>query len=307
MKKPNEESEKIRNVYSIMEAGDFRNCMDYITELDETTQASHPVKLALINCLIGIGDLGKSESLLNNYDSEENEERKIYLLLKIYYLSNRKNEFIALLKSIRDDMPESPFISSISWHASIKWRIDDVYNFCQNPLHYVKCIQVQNTHLKKFKSIINKGDIFLNKGYLKKASGFELPSNENLEQIIRELIGFYVDHYSSNTNAFLSSLSKAKKIEFWKISTLEGGKIRPHIHSGVLSGIIFCNANENFGDTVFTEQCPELTNDSPTTFRSMKITPKKGLAVLFPASVSHFVETNNSDSSRITIPFNAYV
>lgn len=287
-----------------MESGEFKKCLDSINKLDEKSKNYPPIKLAFINCLVGLGDLLEAESLLKINDFGDHEENKTFLLLKIYYLSGKQTEFTRLIEFAKVKIPYSPFLSSISWHASISWGINDLYNFCPDPLSYIKYIPVDDS--EQFKSLIHNGEIFLSGGYLKNSSGFELSSNRRIEEIILKLIEVYKNEYSLKKNEYLSALNTPVKIEYWGISTLGKGEIAPHIHSGLLSGIIFCNDDDKFGPTVFSEKCPDLPEELSITFKSIKITPKKNFAVLFPASVNHLVEINKSNNPRLTIPFNAY-
>jgi uncharacterized protein (TIGR02466 family) len=89
---------------------------------------------------------------------------------------------------------------------------------------------------------------------------------------------------------------------------------QPHSHSDcTITGIYYVEGDEDTGDTVFMNPIAALPYvmkreaiEHYTDFTSgeINIHPKKGLLVLFPAWLMHYVLDNKTDKDRITIAFN---
>ena len=76
-----------------------------------------------------------------------------------------------------------------------------------------------------------------------------------------------------------------------------------HTHEGYLSGVFYLRVPQNSGRLVFTnpairsERHPIRTNNYP-------IQPQPLACIIFPSWLEHYVETNQSDDTRVSISFN---
>lgn len=83
----------------------------------------------------------------------------------------------------------------------------------------------------------------------------------------------------------------------------------PHFHpKSIFSAIYYVSADNNSGNLVIKR--PDIQEhyidelDSEYTQKSFSIVPHTGLLILFPSYLSHYVEENLSDTTRISIAMN---
>ena len=85
---------------------------------------------------------------------------------------------------------------------------------------------------------------------------------------------------------------------------------RLHNHLGVcLSAVLFIKAPNGCGDLVFerpgiTPIVPDFSTLNALNWTNYAITPLEGRLVVFPATLNHFVDRNESDELRISMAFN---
>lgn len=80
-----------------------------------------------------------------------------------------------------------------------------------------------------------------------------------------------------------------------------------HVHPGAwYSGIYYAQCTENTGALTFTDPRPGAVMSFYETIdaHNVKITPKVGDLILFPAWLPHLVEPNLDNTKRISIAFN---
>ncbi|MCG6861187.1 MAG: 2OG-Fe(II) oxygenase family protein [Chromatiaceae bacterium] len=90
--------------------------------------------------------------------------------------------------------------------------------------------------------------------------------------------------------------AKPLRCGFWLNAQEPGQSTSEHTHDELdelLSGVYYVSVPEGSGDIVF--------RDGPL---SMRMQPEAGMFLFFPPSLSHRVETNHSDSLRLSLAFN---
>jgi uncharacterized protein (TIGR02466 family) len=103
----------------------------------------------------------------------------------------------------------------------------------------------------------------------------------------------------------------AFEIRAWANIHDRGGFNFQHLHDGcLLSGTFYVQVPEGSGSLVFRDPRPGVLNgfakgSRPNACKDVHLRPEPGLIVLFPHWLEHFVEVHDSDTPRISIPFNA--
>ena len=116
-----------------------------------------------------------------------------------------------------------------------------------------------------------------------------------------------------------------QKIDFKKNLKLHGywyninGKCAfnvPHTHVAfktIVSGVLYIKIPKNSGKIIFNRNDPvcgmmydfgNINNYNEYNSSNFTVLPKEGLFVLFPSSLTHYVEPNLNDQERIVISFN---
>jgi uncharacterized protein (TIGR02466 family) len=100
--------------------------------------------------------------------------------------------------------------------------------------------------------------------------------------------------------------------EMWaNISEYQGYNIE-HNHPGYfMSGVFYVNVSQNSGNIVFRDPrpIPDWSGDASLyklLYANTSITPKNNMLLLFPSWLYHRVETNYSDTERISVSFNIH-
>ena len=160
-----------------------------------------------------------------------------------------------------------------------------------------------------------------------------------LEQIADDMVNEYASFKKSNKefpyNVFDGTFASAKSLESligqftnqamydgdfdWRYSHIVRGRFNmttkngwdsPHIHVGPqLVAVYYWQVPEGSGDLVLV--APSFAGGLTTTMEGTKgtrtyykVTPKKGLLVLFPSDLVHFVLPNETDSIRASVAAN---
>tara|TARA_R100000152_G_C6662311_1_gene100876 strand:+ start:61 stop:663 length:603 start_codon:yes stop_codon:yes gene_type:complete len=108
---------------------------------------------------------------------------------------------------------------------------------------------------------------------------------ETIENVLKQLT---IDLYG-----FKNKKTFPKVDEMWGIIYEDGDFARVHSHYPCLwSGVYYPEGNDKSGKLGF----PSL---------GVEVTPKKGLVVIFPGTLYHYVERMFGDSKRMAVAFNA--
>ena len=135
----------------------------------------------------------------------------------------------------------------------------------------------------------------------------EIASKEVIEQIINCLYDYFygIQCVAQSSQIYIT--------ESWLNKTEPGQYHHRHWHpNSIVSGVV-CIANEgNAGALTFITSTYdtlefETTNANIYNSKSWSYVPKTNDVILFPSSVEHLVEKNNSEHSRITLSFNTFV
>lgn len=90
-----------------------------------------------------------------------------------------------------------------------------------------------------------------------------------------------------------------------------GDRNMPHVHPvAAFSGTLYVLVDDSTGKIIFhndhdmMKHYPLVIQDSPLFYKNVFYTPKRGMILIFPAWVTHEVESNRSSLTRISISFN---
>jgi len=102
----------------------------------------------------------------------------------------------------------------------------------------------------------------------------------------------------------------------WANINPPGGYNRPHVHpNSAYSGVYYIKTSPNCGELVCNDPRPGIQTCMPARrkgeppkylWREVRITPKEGRIIIFPAWLWHCVEPNKSDDARISVSFNFF-
>ncbi len=135
------------------------------------------------------------------------------------------------------------------------------------------------------------------------------------ENYLSDLIMKSLKNYFSNTDVFVSKF-EFRLIGLWMNINPPGAANKAHMHPGShLSGVLWVKLPEKSGAITFQNESAfkcfnELIlynsqfKEDTILFQNYSLFPGEGAMVLFPSSLYHYVETNESDEDRISVSFN---
>ena len=107
---------------------------------------------------------------------------------------------------------------------------------------------------------------------------------------------------------------KPKLGNMWANINYTNSYNKPHVHPNALfSGVYYVKSPENSGELVFNDPRPGVQYMKPSMkegelpkqlWREVRIKPKAGRILMFPAWLWHCVEPNKSNDIRISVSFN---
>lgn len=133
---------------------------------------------------------------------------------------------------------------------------------------------------------------------------------------LREVIDRHVQDYGHRI------FSPDDGVEFvlknsWVMRHPPGGHNYAHIHmNSLISGVVYINVTPESGDIVFHNTHNNLQlgmidigtkNRNVFNSKSFNVTPKEGEMFIFPSSLVHRAEVNQSNIIRYCVPFNYFV
>ena len=123
----------------------------------------------------------------------------------------------------------------------------------------------------------------------------------------RNMILFHVENYRFQVN-YLIDQNFDYEFQSWINFSENGGFHFEHNHDiGGISGVYYHKTNGQDGNITFFHPSISFIGDYfPFTSLNKKITyePKEGRIILFPSWVTHRVEVNKTNDTRISIAFN---
>jgi uncharacterized protein (TIGR02466 family) len=132
--------------------------------------------------------------------------------------------------------------------------------------------------------------------------GFQTRDNINeTEGIFKELIRFIESISNDVLKEYNASPVRIK--EMWGNVNSKNNFNLAHTHSGILSGVFYCQVPENSGNLVFLN--PAVRSDGHLIRnKNLNLQPERLALILFPSWLEHYVEPNLSDEKRISLSFN---
>ena len=130
-----------------------------------------------------------------------------------------------------------------------------------------------------------------------------------LRKIIKDFVVEISEFYMKYDETYKTQLSQGKqKIEmsFWTNVNEPGSKNVIHTHKDVSFACTYNLQTSGTGDLVFTNPANILNdcNQKSPYIRNVRVEPKDGDLLIWPAWVPHFVEENKSNKQRINIASN---
>ena len=238
-----------------------------------------------------------------------------------YYKGNNVTKFLSEFETIMSLPHWSPLLASLSAHYSKSYNKPDPYNFCSDPLKYVRkqTISVLADSGSKFRTDLINQLNELEIGSRKQGrliNGVQSAGNllRRKEDVFRVLAGHilveidnYVDELDKDCE-FLRAFPKAPSFQSsWFVKMQNQGHLTSHIHeTGWLSGVVYLqipdNQLDNDGKIQFGIDGDSYPN-TDVTYPKKILDINEGDIVLFPSSVFHQTIPFKSKSERICIAF----
>ena len=241
-------------------------------------------------------------------------------LLKSYYELKNTEKLSKRLDIEIENKNINALIGSIVFLSKKKFGIKKRNLFCENPLNFVKVIDLNkicnfkdlfiNTSINILESDnfkVNPQPLLING--IQSANNIFYNKNKKISKIkniINSEIQNYHKKFSSSDEGFLKNWPKNFYLDGWLVKMKSGGNIEPHIHEhGWLSGSIYINVPQksklDSGDLVVSLDDKKKEHSKNSNFKIINV--KTGLLCLFPASLFHYTIPFKSNKDRIVLAF----
>ena len=275
---------------------------------------------ALYNLGILYQDKGEFSEAADSFRESKIEDWKSRVCY-CYYKGNNLTKFLSEFETTMSLPHWSPLLASLSAHYSKSYNKADQYNFCSDPLKYVRkqTIAVLADSGSKFRTDLINQLNELEIGSRKQGrliNGVQSAGNllRRKEDVFRVLAGHilveidnYVDEFDKDCE-FLRAFPKAPSFQSsWFVKMQNQGHLTSHIHeTGWLSGVVYLqipdNQLDNDGKIQFGIDGDSYPN-TDVTYPKKVLDINEGDIVLFPSSVFHQTIPFKSKSERICIAF----
>ena len=275
-----------------------------------------PITKSMASRLYAQGELEKSLSLFDSYNTPDSRSRAIECL---YALRNTKEIYKRIENTAELDDGNLKIAAFASFIAETQQE-DTAHRFCRKPLDFL--------HFSNLSSKVENSNSFIKNliGDLKNIGAIWQPPNQSgnggfktignlfrysssnivtLKEIILSEIDVYYKKFQNEKCSFIEKWPAEKDITGWHIMLKEQGYHNLHIHQdGWLSGVIYLKVvpslDENEGAIIFDMAVPNISES-----RLPKIihNPQKGDMVLFPSSLYHGTIPFSTDTDRIVVSF----
>ena len=276
---------------------------------------------------------GMSESFRTESDSagalkyllkQARTPRRDMNILEAHYLLGNQLLFNNKLLELNNDEVLLPLVACLSAHASIRFSQKDNYDFCPDPLNYIRHLSLGESELNKnfVQELIStiegynfsykpQGLLINGTQTLGPGNIFNLKDNciAKLKLLIENKIKEYRESHNKENIGFFKRWPKEGDYNLtgWIINLNTGGSLKRHIHKeGWLSGSLYLNVpdkkNPNEGDIVFSLNGETYPTDGKYYVENI-VGLKTGDMVLFPSSIFHSTIPFSGDESRITLAF----
>lgn len=167
------------------------------------------------------------------------------------------------------------------------------FQIFNEPYGYSTTIEDEELHKEVIEAIEKEKTLpYTTNLYASKRTDWDVhkkPHFKNLKETIEKLL----QQLSIEFYGFKANKTFPKIDEMWGIIYEDGDFARLHSHFPCLwSGVYYPEGNDKSGKLGF----PSL---------GMEVTPTKGLVVIFPGTLYHYVERMFGDSKRMAVAFNA--
>ena len=134
----------------------------------------------------------------------------------------------------------------------------------------------------------------------------DLPELNELKNYVEDALKYFM--YS-----VIQTEQSLKITQSW-VNYSEKGKAHTfHTHSNsIFSGVFYLQSDLDSPNVMFFNRAPnqyqfENGGDTPFTGNMFRCNPDPGSLIIFPSNLPHAVETNMSDTPRISLSFNTFV
>ena len=308
----------------------YSNLGNTLKEIGKLTDAEKNYKKAILlnpEYIEGIYNFGillfekkhyqEAEELLKKINFKDSQS---YLLRCLFFL-NKQVEFYNLFDYLVSKGITNSIIGNLGCRAEIKFGIQKLNPFCNNPLSYVlktnldKECDFQDTFITPVKKILNNesrrdrsqgllingsqsfGNIFI----------VERDLTTKIKNIIYTELEKYRLYFKDSQEGFIKNWPTEYSLYGWLISMKSGGKLRPHFHEkGWISGSIYINVPTkkklDSGNLVVCIDDKEyLPNENQSSIKSIDVVT--GSLCIFPASLLHYTIPFESTEDRIVLAF----
>ena len=241
-------------------------------------------------------------------------------LLKCFFVLDQQSNFYNHLDSIMDKGINNALIGSLISSAKIKYGVDKLNPFCNDPLNYVSKTNLITQC--NFKDIFIKGatdiltsDKIQNKKQGLLTNGIQTAGNiftqggavtNEMQKIIHAEVEKYKIKFKDSNEGFLKKWPTNYQINGWIVSMKNGGNLSPHMHElGWISGSVYINvplkAKIDSGNLVV---CINGSSKKPTEKQYKKsLDVVTGSLCLFPSSLLHYTIPFEAEEDRIVLAF----
>ena len=303
--------------------GEIFRSMDRIEEAEVSLKQAISLMPSYIDAHTNLASILKKlerfEEAICHFDLADDPDSQAQSLECLYRLQ-RYEDFDDRLVKISKLPNTNLRIAAVSAFSAHQRGTLDPYNFCKNPLDFIFRSNISDYQCPAY-NVIEMALAKSEKSQLEWESrttkfGFQGPNNvfenpsetiDDLESIIRQAIGVYLNKFINESNTFISDWPRDNKLSGWYNRLIKNGHHTSHIHSrGWLSGVMYLKtiapSESNEGAIEFSlhgYDLPISNNDYPEIIYK----PRAGDIVLFPSSLFHRTIPFTSDSERITIAF----
>lgn len=176
----------------------------------------------------------------------------------------------------------------------------------------------ENIENKKIKKYIldyyktNKGRKLSNSGGFQSDNlNFNQPELQDFFKSVIMDLNYYFEKTGGNSDAFEVMIT-----DCWFNINGKNSFNWPHKHDGYLSAVYYVDADEDTGDLIFSHPSSVLPIEwKPSWFKQpfpansskWPLKPKSNKCYIFPSWLEHYVETNNTNKTRISIALNTTI
>ena len=241
-------------------------------------------------------------------------------LLKCFYKLDKKVKFYEQLDYLIKRGENNCVIGSYASRAAIRYGTKKYNPFCNDPLKYVKKIDLikkcdfKTTFIENATNVLSNDEVshrsqgLLTNGIQTSGNIFtQVGSVTNLWQdVIRAELTNYKNHFCDSTEGLIQEWPSDYSLNGWLLRMKNGGELSAHIHEmGWISGSIYINvppkSKKDSGNLVVTSHEPEDGKQIAKYTKSIDVVT--GSLCLFPSSLLHYTIPFESNEDRIVLAF----